>query len=285
MITVATICPAIFTGRMRRGMMQSVGVPDARVVRVECGDDKEPSVHGKSCALSLKDPKTCKCECGGSLHGSAWKTGASDARATPPRKSKVRRAAAFTVAVTAAGTVGGLAITGHFDSSSNHGNDLSVQVNIGLNSAIDKLSSLGFGGRQISNSGTSGLSHPTDCATSATGLVRQFLARHPCVQYAAVVYTATRQGTSTQVAFSWVEMPAASLATQYKDEVDTYGTGNPPGVSPAFNGHCYASGQQDSTVWTVWVLPTGDINVDQTILQAAAQRTFPSAYLQKHCVI
>jgi hypothetical protein len=242
-------------------------------------------VHGKSCALSLKDPKTCKCECGGLLHGSAWRTGASAARVTPAHKSKAKHAAAFTVAVTVVGTVGGLAVTGNLSSSSNQGNDLSVQVNIGLNTAIDKLSSLGFGGRQISNSGTSGLSHRTDCAKSATGLVRQFLTRHPCEQYAAFVYTATRQGATTQVAFSWVEMPAASLAIQYKDEVDTYGKGNPPGVSPVFNGHCYASGQQDSTVWTVWVLPTGNINIDRTILQAAAQRKFPAAYLQKHCVI
>lgn len=245
--------------------------------------------HGKRCALSLKDPKTCKCDCGGRLHGSAWKPdtlGAPDSRAVPSRQRKARRAVAVVVAVTVAGTVGGLAATGNFSASSNNSSsDLSVQVNVDLNRTIDALSSLGFGGRRISTSGTSGSSYRTGCAESATGLVRQFLTHHPCEQFSAETWTITRQDATAQVAFSWVEMPSASLAGQYKAEVDTYSTGNPPGVSMAFDGRCYASDQQGSTVWTVEVQPTGNAKVDRGILQAATKRSLSPYYLRKHCVI
>jgi hypothetical protein len=79
-------------------------------------------------------------------------------------------------------------------------------------------------------------------------------------------------------------MPTPSLASVYKTVVDAYGTGNPPGASSAFDGRCYASEQQDSTVWTVEVQPIGNPDIDQAILQAAAQRKFSSAYLSEHCV-
>lgn len=230
-------------------------------------------MHGKRCALSPKDRKTCKCECGGRLHGSAL------------RQSKVGRAVALAVTVTVAVTVGGLAVTGNFSASSNGGNDLSVQVDFDLNKAISALSSLGFGGRRISNLGTSGASHVTDCAKGTTRQVKKFLTRNRCKQYAANTWTITRQGGTAEVAFAWVEMPTASLAGQYKAVVDTYGTGNPPGVSSAFNGRCYASGQQDSTVWTVEVRPTGNLNFDRMVLQAAAQRKLSPDYLGIHCVI
>jgi hypothetical protein len=233
--------------------------------------------HNKRCALSPKDPKTCKCACGGRLHGSVW--------AVSSRQRKVRSAVAITVAVTVAGTVGGLAATGTFSAPSTGGSDLSVQVKVDLNKTIEALSSLGFGGRQISTSGTSDSSYRTDCAERASGLVRQFLTHHPCKLYAAQAWTITRQDATTQVAFSWVEMPTTSLASQYKVEVDTYSTGNPPGVSPAFNGRCYASDQQGSTVWAVEVHPTGNVKVDRALLQAAARKSFSPDYLRKHCVI
>jgi hypothetical protein len=245
-------------------------------------------VHGKRCAISLSDPKTCRCACDGSLHGSAWKRADpndTDVHGESPRRSKAGRVVTVAVALTVAGTAGGLAVTGNFSASSNGGNDLSVKVNVDLNKATSALSSLGFSGRQVSNLATSDVTHPTDCAKSATGQVRQFLTRYPCKQFAANTWTITRQGANTQVVFSWVEMPTTSLAGQYKVVVDTYSTGNPPGVPAAFNGRCYASGQQDSTVWTVEVQPTGNLNIDRIILQAAAQRKLSQDYLEKHCVI
>jgi hypothetical protein len=244
--------------------------------------------HGKACALSPRDPKTCRCDCRGRGHGSAWKpdtVDAPDVRAVPSRQRKVGRAVTFTVAFAVAGTVGGLAVTGTFNASSTGSSDLSVQVKVDLNKAIDALSSLGFGGGRISTSGTAGSSYRTDCADRATGLVQQFLTRHHCERYAAQTWTITRQDATTQVAFSWVEMLTASLASQYKVEVDTYSTGNPPGVSPAFNGLCYASDQQGSAVWTVEVRPTGNVKVDRGILQAAVQKSLSPGYLRKHCVI
>lgn len=256
--------------------------------RVEARREKEPSVaHGKACALSLRDPSTCECECGGRLHGSRWiaDTGDSpDVQQVPLRQRKVRRALAFSVAVAITGTIGGLAVTGNLGASSGASSHLSAQVNVDLTSTITTLSSLGFGGKEISSSGTSGSSRHTDCAESSTGLVREFFTHHPCERYTAETWTITRQGTTALVAFSWVEMTTASLASQYKVEVDAYGTGNPPGVSPAFNGYCYASDQQGLTVWTVEVQPTGNAKADQGILQDAVKGDLSQNYLQKHCV-
>ena len=245
--------------------------------------------HGRTCAFSLRDPSTCECECGGSLHGSAWVPtagGPSRAREVPPRQRKVRRAIGFVLTVAVAGTVGGLAINGNFSSSSDDdaSSAISVQVSVDINKTISELSSLGFGGKRTSTAATSASSYSTDCSQNATGLVKEFLTQHPCKQYTVETWTVTQQDKTTQVAFSWVEMPTTSLASQYKAEVDTYKTGNPPGVSPAtFNGKCYASKQQDSTVWAVEVNPTKDIKFNQEILQAAAQESLSPAYLKIHC--
>jgi hypothetical protein len=251
-------------------------------------------VHGKACAESLSPPSECGCSCLGDRHGERWRTASPPAqpapsslpgsKRTPRRRSKAQRAATLAVAVTVTGTVtvGGLAATGTFNGSPNGGN-LSVQVNADLGKAIDALLALKFGGR--SNSGTSLANYRTDCSESATDQVKKFLARYPCKQYAAEVWTIYGQGVTTQVAFSWVEMPAVSLAGQYKVVVDEYHTGNPPGVSSAFDGKCYTSGQQSSTVWAVEVQPTGNMKVDQEILQAAAHRNLPADYLQQHCVM
>jgi hypothetical protein len=157
-------------------------------------------------------------------------------------------------------------------------------VNVDLKGTITTLSSLGFGVRDASKPGASGFLHSTDCAGSATGLVAKFFTLHPCEQYIAETWTITRQRITTLVAFSWVEMTTTALANQYKAVVDAYGTGNPPGVSSAFNGLCYASDQQGPTVWTVEVKPTGQAKIDQGILQDAVKGDLPEIYLQKHCV-
>jgi hypothetical protein len=251
--------------------------------------EKEPSVaHGKACALSLRDPRTCECECGGRLHGSAWKAGNADSpphvRRARSRQRKVRRTLAFTAAVTVTGTVVGLAVTGNFSASSSAGSHLSVQLDVDLKDTIATLASLGFGGRKISSSSTSGSSDRPDCAESTTGLVRQFFTQHPCNQYIAETWTITRQDSNALVAFSWVEMATTSLAGKYKGTVDASDTGNPPGVSSAFDGDCYASDQQGVTVWTVEVKTTGNAQFDQGILQDAVKGDLSEAYLQKHCI-
>jgi hypothetical protein len=79
-------------------------------------------------------------------------------------------------------------------------------------------------------------------------------------------------------------MGTATQARRYKVKVDVYGTGNPPGVSPLdFNGRCYTSRQRETTVLTVEVQPTGNVNVDREILQAAARRKLSRSYLKQHC--
>ena len=233
-------------------------------------------MHGKSCALSPKDPRSCKCECRGKDHGSAWGS-------APARRGNVRRAAGLTITVVAAVTIGPLAISAVLGGSSAGRKSLSVQVKADLNKALAALAALGFRGTRSPNSSTSGPSYFTDCAKSATYKVRQFLTLNPCKQYATATRTVAKRGATVPVAFSWVEMHTATLAGQYKVKVDAYGTGNPPGVPPAFNGRCYASGQHGATVWTVEVHPTGNVNVDQEILQAAVRRKLPPSYLRQHC--
>jgi hypothetical protein len=162
---------------------------------------------------------------------------------------------------------------------------LSVQVNVDLSKSLAAVASLGFRGVQMQNFSTSGPSYHTDCAESTTGQVRKFFTSHPCKQYATATRTVARGGATAQVAFSWVEMATASLASQYKLVVDAYGTGNPPGVSLVFNGRCYASGQQDATVWAVELQPTGNVSVDREILQAAARERLSPGYLGQHCIM
>jgi len=157
-----------------------------------------------------------------------------------------------------------------------------VQVKADLTQAIAALAGLGFHSARGVNS--SNPSYGTDCARSATGEVGQFLTRHPCKEYASATLTSRRQGTTAQVAMSWVVMPTATLASQYKAKADAPQQGNPPGEPPAFNGLCYASGQNGATVWTAQVQPTGHVNADREILQAAAPSRLTQSYLQQHCI-
>jgi hypothetical protein len=155
-----------------------------------------------------------------------------------------------------------------------------VQVKADLTQAIAALAKLGFPSTRSINS-----SYGTDCEKTASGGVKQFLTRHPCKEYASAILTARRQGTTARVAISWVVMPTANLAEQYEAKANVYGQGNPPGEPPmTFNGHCYASHQNDATVWAEQVQPTGHVNADREILQAAAPAKLTLDYLHKHCV-
>jgi hypothetical protein len=195
----------------------------------------------------------------------------------PPRRGRAGLAAA---GVAVAVTIGVLTFTGTFSGSATGGsNSLSVQVNVDLNQAVAVVSALGFGGTRSATYGTG-------CTDIATGRVSQFLAHHPCKEYASATLMAHRQGATAQVAVDWVVMPTAALAGQYKAIADKKGQGNPPGESLAFNGLCYASGQDGPTVWTEQVQPTGHLSVndDREILQSAAPGKLPPGYLQQHCI-
>jgi hypothetical protein len=251
-----------------------------RWVRAKCS--------ARRCSKS-KDPRCRGCKCGGDFHGSARpgfgrtpipKT-ATD-QSAPPSQSKTLRNVVLTVTLAAAVIVGPLAISGTLNSSSNGDNNLTVQVKIDLAKSLGALATvLGLRGAPGVNSGPS---YHEDCATSATRAVSTFLKLNHCKQYATATRTVVKAGVTAQVAFSWVEMPSAALAAQYKAKVDAPRTGNPPGVSLAFNGFCYASGRQGATVWTVLVKPTGRVNIDREILRVAARRKLTSTYLRRHCI-
>jgi hypothetical protein len=191
---------------------------------------------------------------------------------------------ALTITATVAITIGAFTVTTVFGGSSSGDEHLSVQVNADLNKALAGLTAIGFRHTLNLDPDTSGPSYRADCAQGATGEVKQFLTRHPCKQYAIATRTITRRRTTALVAFSWVEMPTIALAGQYKTTVDTQNTGNPPGVSLAFNGLCYASGQSGLVVWSVQVQPTGHVNADREILQAATLGKLSSSYLRQHCI-
>jgi hypothetical protein len=161
----------------------------------------------------------------------------------------------------------------------------SVQVTVDLKESLGQLATAGW---MLSTNSPSNLGprYYSDCAKSATGNVQLFLSPNRCKQYATAIRAVTKNGVTSLVAISWVEMRTTGWANQYKTLVGEYGTGNPPGVSPLdFNGHCYASGPSEPgrTVWTVQVQLTGDITIDRKVLQAAALRNLSPRYLQQHC--
>jgi hypothetical protein len=244
----------------------------------------------KKCRKAEGSPKGCMCDCGGP---SMDRPAADRSREQVPRRAgsassrqnKGLRTAVLTFTAVAAITIGPLAITGAFDTSATGGGTFSVQVRVDLNKDLSALAAiLGLRSIQGSESGASGPSYHPDCAKKATRAVKSFLTHNHCKQYATATRTVAKPGTTAQVAFTWVEMRTAALAGKYKAKVDKSGTGNPPGVSLAFNGYCYASGQQGATVRTVLVKPTGHVNADRKILQVAARSKLALSYLQRHCI-
>lgn len=197
---------------------------------------------------------------------------------SPARPRKSKKGLVISVAITA--TIAGGVVVSLSRAGASRGN-LSVQVSADLTHTIAVFSKLGFHNASNINTGNPGFG--TDCAASATGQVRQFLSRHPCKEYAIARLKTERQGINGLVVLSWVVMPNASLASQYKSMVDRLGTGNPPGQSSAFTGGCYASGENGDTVWAEQVQPTGHVAVDRDILQAAAPVELAKGYLQVHC--
>lgn len=238
--------------------------------------------HTWRCAFSRRPRSTCKCNgCGGRLHGTGRLSSSQRDTSTraPSRKTSLKIPITITATITA-GAITATA-TGAFDSPAS-GTSLSVKVNVDLNKVISTLSLLKYSGKQISTSGASA-PEPEGCAKDSIKEVKVFLTEHPCKDYSADTWMIYQNNMSTQVAFSWVEMRTSSLARQYKTKVDAPGTGNPPGISSAFDGHCYASRRQGDTVWSAEVRPTGNKKVDQNLLESAVQENLSSDYLEVHC--
>ncbi len=250
-------------------------------IRSKCNNTKCKSAESRR--------ETCTCSCNGDFHGSTrrgsgQRTTPAEAQTAPPRHTKTLRNVVVTFAVAASVTIGSLAFSGALTGPASGGDSLSVQVQVDLDKVLGALAAvLGLRNTQAPGSSASGPNYYPDCASNATGQVKQFLDLHPCKQFATATRTVAKTGTTARVAFSWVEMPSLSLANQYKIWIDKSGTGNPPGVPLTFNGLCYASGQQGATVWSVFVRPTGNPNIDREILLVAAREKLTPSYLRQHC--
>lgn len=191
----------------------------------------------------------------------------------------------MTVTVTAAVTVGFLTFTGSLPltggAAAGGSESASVEVSADLNKAVAALAVDGFHSSRF-------VSPSKACAKNSTGSLRRFFVLHPCEYFLLVGLTAHGHGTTARIAISWVRMPSASLAAQYKNKADTYGTGNPPEPAgkPSFNGRCYASGQGGAIVWIAQVQPVGypSVSADRKILRDAAPGKLDPGYLQEHCI-
>lgn len=202
----------------------------------------------------------------------------------PPRSGYSGLAITLTVAAVLTIAIGAITVTATVGSGAKRDRTLSVQVKANLNQIATDLATLGFRAiRSITPAPEP--SYSTNCAGSATGGVRQFLTRHPCKEYATATLITHKRGNKAKVAITWVVMPTKALARQYKHQAGKPGGGNPPGQPPAFNGLCYASGQNGPTVWAEQVQTTGPLSLHakRKILQSAALRKLSREYLQVHC--
>lgn len=195
-----------------------------------------------------------------------------------------RRKASAAVTITIAATVGFLTFSGSLPltgAATGGSEGASADISINLNQAIATLNASDL---HI----TQAFSSTKNCAETSTGDVQRFFFRHPCGNVAIEEMTALGRGSATRIAITWVTMSSNRLATQYKHEVDSYGTGNPPEPTgnPAFNGQCYASGQRGATVWVVQVQAVGygSASMDREILRDAAPVKPSRDYLAKHCI-
>lgn len=198
-----------------------------------------------------------------------------------PRPRNKKRRLAIAVTATVVITAGAVTFTVTRGGSAGASDSVSVQANIDFKKAVAGLEGLGFAGN-VSHPGTSDSSQ--NCSQSSTGDVKQFLIENPCKEDAVALAKLHRQGIVTQAVISWVVMPTRVLNLQYKKLVDERYRGNPPGQSTDFNGLCYASGQDDDATWVAQVQPTGQITVDQQILQAIAPVKLSTNYLGIHCI-
>ena len=164
----------------------------------------------------------------------------------------------ITVAVAGGCIVGGLEIAGPPWSSDPPAGTInparaesSTEITLSLNRTEAALTAIGYGG-------TSNIKFDTNCAQNSYGQVHKFFLSDPCKWLARVSLTLDAAGHPVAlVAISWVEMPNAVQADQYKHLVDTQGTGNiteltrieGPYQTVRYSGQYYLSGRYRTAVW------------------------------------
>jgi hypothetical protein len=222
------------------------------------------------------------------VHGH-WVSAPSERTNTPPpvpsharprsREQKRRMIIAITAIVAIA--VGVVVFTLTRGGSGGADTGVSAQARTNVNQAVTDLLKLRYAGKILQDGGSDSSSN---CSQSSTGVVRDFLVKHPCKEYAVTSIALHKHDVSTQAVISWVVMTASGLTTQYKNLADELHRGNPPGQPGNFNGRCYASGQNGDSAWVAQVRPTGDVTADREILQAVAPAKLSPSYLAIHCV-
>ena len=198
---------------------------------------------------------------------------ASAAPSTPTRRAgPTRRRKAIVIVVTVAGlgtasfaipavpwSIDSSATAGTIDSTS-PGN--STEINLSLTRTEAALIANGYGG-------TLKLKSDKDCASNSYGQVRQFFILHPCKWLVRAALTVNVTGHPVAlVAISWVEMPNAVQANQYKHLVDAPTTGNVteltriegPYKTVRYSGKYYTSGLYSTAVWNAEVQPISQLS-------------------------
>lgn len=189
-------------------------------------------------------------------------------------RRSTRRAKAPAVAITVMVTLGASGIatvaitnTSGGSAAGRAADDKSLSANVSMadfKNARSNLLAIGY--RHIDFAEES----DSSCEPHSYGRVREFFRSHPC-EWLVRSYLAVHDGNLgvVLVALSWVGMPDASSATEYKHLVDAGGTGNIMELSRdtgsykavKYDGRFYASGLDASSVWNVQLQPFGAIPI------------------------
>jgi hypothetical protein len=142
----------------------------------------------------------------------------------------------------------------------------STEITLSLNRTETALIAIGFGG-------TFNVKFDKDCAQNSYGQVHKFFLLEQCRWLARESLTLEAASHPVAlVAISWVEMPSAVQADQYKRLVDTQGTGNiteltrieGPYQSVRYSGQYYVSGRYGTAVWNCEVQPISQLSASTT---------------------
>lgn len=197
--------------------------------------------------------------------GRRWFGGEPSGHTGHAGPTKTRKAVIVTVTVAGLGTAGVVvsnpwsgdpapSATGTINSSSA---ESSTEIRLSINRTEAALIASGYGGTYY-------IRFDKDCADNSYGQVHKFFLSNPCrwVARTSLVLDAASHAVAL-VAISWVEMPSAVQAQQYKRLVDTPDTGNVteltriegPYQNVHYSGLYYASGKYSNAVWNAEVQP------------------------------
>lgn len=151
----------------------------------------------------------------------------------------------------------------------------STEINLRLDRTEATLSANGYGG-------TLNLRFDQSCAKNSYGQVHEFFISDSCNWLARAALTVNFSGHPVAlVAISWVDMPNAAQANQYKHQVDAPGTGDVteltriegPYKTVRYSGKYYVSGQYGTAVWNAEVQPISQLpkSVTEKILISSRQ--------------